>query len=490
MFIVHRRFFQNEKAFTPAGKHEKVADGNKHETLATSEYPKVCASNDLYKILQISAPKVGNFTIHDAPVVGLIDSILEYYLYISVKVRKAWIAGYGSQPQNLICFDWERFTGILDQQSLNSPPLAGFVKPDPTSAEPGFLLLWPASGDLFYWERTSLMNVEVSAPEFPGFLHYRIQLKRYESCKNLVSAEPAGFFLTLSSGRLLHLNLKDSDGNSSIQVRILFPGLHIPNCLLSLYNSIFAFTSGRVIPIRCGSIKGPGERLVYSMHSGSTLRIWEIFGTGDHHLLRGFDIYDIILDSIQESFSYVNRFLILDFSVSTSDPYTLACLVSWRDNASLFNYAAIIISFNHQMIPHVSQFCHVRSYLSAILPSVCRIFLPSPGTVVFCVFDVTFAMFHKVRGKEGTFYVEENLVVNNLTSKSRVLDFGMEDAIYEKSTHTLLKTPALILLTEGHGIIRIESSASYLKTSFSATTYLRSRLSQFASQSPLFRVSC
>ncbi len=117
----------------------------------------------------------------------------------------------------------ETFTFALPYPSrhVSDPlPLGSLVAPSASSDEPGLVVVMPTTGKITYWESiSSAATLDFLRQQRTGVEDLVPGMFSGEHIIQLLSAEPAGFVVVFSSGRLAYLNVRDSHGRPSIAVQ-------------------------------------------------------------------------------------------------------------------------------------------------------------------------------------------------------------------------------------------------------------------------------
>ena len=179
------------------------------------------ASNDFYNVSQLpSLPE----QIRSRPNLRLTCVLSTEYGYaLALTHPEALIWPYNSSSttppsRDVISFKLpEEFARALQTDPL---PLATFTARS-VGGEPGIVIVSPKTGKVVYWD--TITNASTTIPgqtsssadgTIPG-------LMTGETVQELVSAEPAGFLLTFSHGRVAHLTVRDQMGRPAIGVQFL-----------------------------------------------------------------------------------------------------------------------------------------------------------------------------------------------------------------------------------------------------------------------------
>ena len=177
----------------------------------------------------------------------------------------------------------------------------GTLVPSPT--EPGLLIVMPTTGKITYWESlSSAASVDpnrqrqqsIQAP-VPGMMSGEI-------IKRITEAEPHGFILTLSSGRLAHLNVNDAQGRPSINVSFLRDGSIQSGGIFGSLKGVFSGSSWRksISAVRAGRSIHRGQRYIVVGTAQGSLQIWDLNWNGTHTLAYDIDAKGDLLKALAE----------------------------------------------------------------------------------------------------------------------------------------------------------------------------------------------
>lgn len=174
-----------------------------------------------------------------------------------------------------------------------------------TGSQPGLLVVIPSTGKIIYWETvSSAASLGLSRQKqngiqgsIPGFLSG-------ESATNLVNGEPSGIIVTLSSGRVAHITIRDSQGKPSVSVNFLrsTAGGGSAGILGGIKNVLGGgHWRKEVIAVRAGVSHQRGQRDVIVATSTGELEVWDTHWNHGNTLKKRFDVRDDIADVVPRS---------------------------------------------------------------------------------------------------------------------------------------------------------------------------------------------
>lgn len=288
--------------------------------------------------------------------------------------------------------------------------LLGALVPGSTN-EPGLLVVMPTAGRIGYWPAIH------SALAPSTGIETKLALGNGEYMTHVCNAGAAGVVLSSSTGRLVHVSLRDAAGK---------PIVHLTN--MSANNGWLGAlrtmsTRKTIVAIKAGAAQSREERQVHVITENGQLTIWDIARGGNHRsildmdlgpLLRERDItsvYDVV------AFPLANHVLILCKTIQG-----LAQVIG--------------VKFD-------SQGEHASTFHNSILPSITkpRIFLPNPGHV---------AIVHTASAVFLITIETGSIDMIRFHDHVQIVAVGDEDQLKNK------RNPGLVLLTDGAGVLKVE----------------------------------
>ena len=139
---------------------------------------------------------------------------------------------------------------------------------------------------------------------------------------HITEAEPRGFVLTLSTGRLAHLTVSDTQGKSIINVEYLRSSNAQGGGVFGSLRSVFSSAAWRkdVAAVRASHSLQRGQRFVIVATTTATLQIWSLNWNGTSSLVHDVDARDSILKALSEGAEVFHdrqehQFELLDFTM-------------------------------------------------------------------------------------------------------------------------------------------------------------------------------
>jgi nuclear pore complex protein Nup133 len=231
---------------------------------------------------------------------------------------QAYVWSYASSSSSPEVFT---FT-IPSPSSRNSDPapLGCLVPSSASNGEPGLIVIVPSSGRIAYWESASSASTQDIYKSQKGAIEGQVKLLSGEIVSSITNAEPAGFILGLSGGRLAHLNVRDAQGQPSLPVQIL----RIPNGNTGLFSGIRNVFGGvlkrDLAAVRAGRSRGRGEREISAATVSGVFHRWALNRVGQYHFIGEIDLQEALLQAVRQAAKdwtpqSHDRLVVLDFEI-------------------------------------------------------------------------------------------------------------------------------------------------------------------------------
>ena len=174
----------------------------------------------------------------------------------------------------------------------------------PTSTEPGILVVMPTNGKITYWESLSSAASADASRQKQQSIHGGIAgLMSGEVVTKITEAEPRGFVLTMSTGRLAHLIVSDPQGKPSINVQFLRDNGASSGGVFGSLRSVFSSAGWKkdVAAVRAGTSYQRGQRYIIVATTTGTFQTWDLNWNGTHALVSDVDAKGDILKAMTEA---------------------------------------------------------------------------------------------------------------------------------------------------------------------------------------------
>lgn len=305
-----------------------------------------------------------------------------------------------------------------------------------------------------------------------------------ESIRDIISAEPAGFILTFSYGRVAHLTVKDQLGRPAIGVRFLRKSANASGggFFGSLRNIVSGDRRKSVAAVRSGrATKAQRDVTIITEEGG--LEHWSTHLYAGGSLSFELDMKEDLVEALKHNLpdDTENRFAfkVLDFAfvegsaeggeltqVDDQQTYSLLLLTSLtqQDTSTLY----IVEVYVSRQVSTISVVHPISCYQPAISDTTKlrpRLCVPKPYQVAFVVFETAIVIFSlsKVEESPSSQLLMEgqrlpepfqDCIKFQSDSLYRVLGFGSED---EQSQ---ARNPSCLVAIQGFGLVRVASAAS------------------------------
>lgn len=389
-------------------------------------------------------------------------------------------------------------------------PLGALVSPSANSEEPGLVVVMPMSGRIAYWEAVGSAAAEGLFAKRRG-VEGRVQLGPGETVTAICSIEPAGFILSLSSGHLAHLALRDTAGRPGIQTTALRESSFMGNLLGALRGGSHRRD---VVAVRAGRIGRMGEREIVVATARGGLSKWYVQRGGNYETKPEVDMRETMIRAVEKAApAAVNRnreqFCVLDVAIATNsehdgneqgeqdvDLFVLVGYVGPDEDESL--YALLEVKLTQSGRGDVTTVHPITCYTTPIegsLHSRPRIYIPKPRNTAFIVFTRAVVILSNLRNSEGgerrsitdeDMDVDRQLLMEEEEEERKVVfqdvvDFrrdanidivgsGAEDILFETFqpegafghrgediAHKKIVNPGVVLIARGAGVLRVEA---------------------------------
>ena len=281
----------------------------------------------------------------------------------------------------------------------------------PTSGEPSLLVVMPASGKIFFWE--ILSNAAIFDPKRQR--QQSIQgsvsgMMSGETIVDVIEAEPRGFVLTLSTGRIAHLIVSDFQGKPSINVQYLRSSTAQGGGVLGSLRSVFSSAAWTkdVAAVRASHSLQRGQRFVIVATKSATFQIWDLGWNGTSLLVHDVNARDVILKGLSEGAEvfhdrHEHHFELLDFTMmphrttgkeiagsgGSSDCTVMAVTVLKGRESSKFALVGLRFADGVVSIDVVHPITCYKSSLPSGTIFKPRVIVPEPAETAFVILEKT-----------------------------------------------------------------------------------------------------
>lgn len=356
-------------------------------------------------------------------------------------------------------------------------PLAAFTASS-SNSEPGIVVVSPKWGKVVYWESlTSASSYVPNQPStgvqgsIPGMFHGEV-------VQDLVSAEPAGFILTLASGRVAQLTLRDQVGRPGIGIQFMrkSAAATVRGGLFGSIRNVFAGDRRKGTAIARSGRTARAQREVIICSEDAELEFWSNNLLTGNTLSKTISVKEQILSAIEsqghkDDLIGSSQFKVVDFALSSSTPsqdlvradvtttniMLLASLSSTeRTSYYLIDIATVADDIQIRVVHPIRCYDVDNASTSTSRSRVC---LGSASTTAFVLFDTAIVLLSLARISESP--------SSQLVSEKSALPLPFQECI-RLQDNTIFRVisfasepyendPSCIVAVQGFGIMRIVS---------------------------------
>ncbi|KAE8144623.1 Non-repetitive/WGA-negative nucleoporin C-terminal-domain-containing protein [Aspergillus avenaceus] len=273
-----------------------------------------------------------------------------------------------------------------------------------TGGVPGLLLVTPDTGNIIYWETvSSAASLGLGRQKEKGIYASIPNLLSGEHVLDVVNAEPSGVIVTLSSGRVAHVTVRDPQGKPTITANFLrnSPGSSKVGFLSGIRSVLGGgFSRKDLAAVRIGESRQRGQRDIIIATSGGLFEIWDTHWNNGSVLKKQFDITDDLCNYFgqqQLSGDGDSSFKILDFSLTpacnSQEAQAVATEPSWQLSLivtlpGLSAQSVSVVQINlADAVTILSSHTVELHCTSTDGTSKPRLLIPKPGDTAFIVMD-------------------------------------------------------------------------------------------------------
>lgn len=184
--------------------------------------------------------------------------------------------------------------------SRNPLPLGLIV---PTSAEPGFLVVMPASGNVTYWESlSSAATMTRHRQKQHGTQGIVPGMITGEMISKVTEGEPNGYLLTFNTGRVAHMTVIDPQGHPTISVKYLRGSAANTGGLLGSIRGVFSSAGWKrdIAAVKAGNSWQRGQRSAVVATTKGVFQVWDLNWNGTPTLVFEVDATEDLIKSLKE----------------------------------------------------------------------------------------------------------------------------------------------------------------------------------------------
>lgn len=180
-----------------------------------------------------------------------------------------------------------------------------------TNTEFGLAVVYPNSGEIvFYQDLTTINNLYSQLSQNMAYT-LDLKLASGEFITSAISVEPSGIVVATSHGKVTFITIRDSWGKPCLSIR--------QNLIKSQHNfftNLFSKNSSTIttpptttshhdiVSLKNGPIVGKGDRLLYITTRNGLFQIWQLSVTSNCYKRIDINIFDSILESLQDLYPF------------------------------------------------------------------------------------------------------------------------------------------------------------------------------------------
>ena len=352
----------------------------------------------------------------------------------------------------------------------------------PTAAEPAFLVVTASDGYITYWESLlSAASIDPNRQKQQGVQGVIGGMISGEVITKVTEAEPHGFLLTFSTGRVAHITVCDPHGKPSINAQYLRDSGSYTSGLFGSLKSVFNSAGWRrnVAAVKAGNSWQRGQRYAIVATTKGVFQVWDLNWNGTHSLVYEIDAKEDLLETIQQGENVAKEtdshlFRILDFAFLPAEGKGKELLKSaqggdcrllvltamsghddWR-----YSLIGLTLSQGSLDIDVVYQIRSYRTPLPAESNSGPELLVPETGKTAFVVFEKNVLLFSLSKVEESP--------SSQLQIEAHTLPFPFEDVLdfHKAKSYTVAGCAAephdraqtytsCVLMVYGFGVVRV-----------------------------------
>jgi nuclear pore complex protein Nup133 len=247
----------------------------------------------------------------------------------------------------------------------------------------------PSTGNISFWE-----NIDSAYAQRHHGLQGTVKLYSGESITSLVEVGHAGYVLISSTGRLVHLTLRDAQGRPSIVGAILSAPSNSNGSFFSFKGLLGGSTRKTIAAVKARPSQSKGHMDVITATRAGLFQRWEMDWSGQHNFIAEVDVQSQIASAVRpdtapESQS-LNEVQVLDFAImeqrrSQGDVKLLLLAASSRPDS--LDYALLEVHLSNTGST-ISRAIPIRNFQQPQIPAEPTgvLLLPGPGHTAFILF--------------------------------------------------------------------------------------------------------
>lgn len=343
-------------------------------------------------------------------------------------------------------------------------PLGAIIQNHPSN-DFGVVAIAPSTGKVAFWE-----NIESSYAQRHHGVEGSVKLYSGETIISLVDAGHAGYVLISSSGRLVHLTLRDAQGRPSIATIVLSAPSSSTGGFFSFKGLLGGSSRKTIASVKARPSEAKGHMEIITATRAGAFQKWDLNWSGQHSFIGEADVQAQIasavrVDSAPELLSQRDA-QVLDFAITdqqqSRDTIGLLVLVASSGPESL-DYSLLEVDLSNTG-GIVSRVIPVRHFHQPQIPHepTGTLLLPRPGHTAYIVFPGAICV--------ASLAQPEDSPENQILSDSGRLPPPFQDTIYFRedvpvvvSGHAIEENNAkdnrasILIFIQQHGVLKISA---------------------------------
>ncbi|KAF9883586.1 hypothetical protein FE257_003139 [Aspergillus nanangensis] len=347
-----------------------------------------------------------------------------------------------------------------------------------TTGIPGLMVVMPHTGKILYWESvSSAASLGLPRQKQSGIQGCISNLLSGEVVADMINAEPSGVIVTLSTGRVAHITVRDSQGKATVSVNFLRNSSSGGRAgIFGGIKNVLGGNFGRkdLAAVRVGESTQRGQRDIIIANTTGLVEIWDTHWNHGSVLKKQFDLKDHLCESLGSASPNVAGHCgmkILDFAVTPTERFNdgnhdeehdlwhLSLVVASYTMATE-DISLIQVELSHTV--NILSIIHVelRGSTAKLNESKPQLLLPKPGDTAFIVIgnSVILMSLDPVKDSPTRQLMTDtdrppqpfHDTINFRSGRDfEILGRGVEDQSHE------FPLPACLLMVRDFGVIRI-----------------------------------
>ncbi|KAI9723483.1 MAG: hypothetical protein M1828_004213 [Chrysothrix sp. TS-e1954] len=246
---------------------------------------------------------------------------------------------------------------------------------DGGSSETGLVVIAPSSGKVVFWENVEYADALKLFEKRRNGTEGSLKGMSYnERVADLQDAGQAGFVITMNSGRIAQLLLRDAQGRPSVQVKFLDPGLNSGGGLLSGFRNVFSTGSHLkdVTAVHTQSIQANSKVHLIVANGQAHFHLWHLDWAGQATFNSHISTHDQITESLRREcgsneVDHQHTFKLLDFAILNTPEHKRH--VASQVGGETLNLLSLVLVLG----PDTAKYALVELYLHQANASIGRV---------------------------------------------------------------------------------------------------------------------